>query len=203
MRSVASAYLNKRKCSIQECVYHVLPGQWLRRTFPGVIFSNSNLPEKRFRIFLSKNEIMDFPEHSKDIFKRNMIDRYIDRPKIASFGGKHSILDSFCYAEFLRFYYVASNTKSTENEYQPEELSNELIEYIHNIDHIYPKVIPLMSSREKLKCQKVPYVLQFYVPDQLTQPEEYAHHMLFMYYSSLLQVKMTSSLVIPQHMLIN
>ena len=26
MRSVANAYLNKRKCSIQECVYHVLPG---------------------------------------------------------------------------------------------------------------------------------------------------------------------------------
>ena len=81
-----------------------------------------------------------------------------------------------------RFYYVASNTKFTENDYQPEELSNELIEDIHNIDHIYLKVIPLMSSKEKLKCRKVSYVLQSYVPNQLTQPEEYAHHMLFMYY---------------------
>ena len=69
MRSVANAYLNKRECCIQECVYHVLSGQWLRRTFPGVIFANSNLPEKRFRIFLSENEIMDSPEDSKDIFK--------------------------------------------------------------------------------------------------------------------------------------
>ena len=117
---------------------------------------------------------MDLPEDSKDIFKQNMIDRYIDRPNISSFGGKYSILDSFCYAEFLKF---------TENDdYQPEELSNELIEDIHNIDHIYPKVIPLMPSKEKLKCQKVPYVLQFYVPNQQTQPSEYAHHMLFMYY---------------------
>ena len=50
MRSVANAYLNKKICSIQECVYHVLPGHWLRRTFPGVIFANSNVPEKRFGI---------------------------------------------------------------------------------------------------------------------------------------------------------
>ena len=55
MRSVANAYLNKREYSIQECVYHVLPGQWLRRTFPGVIFANSNRPKKTFR---SENEIM-------------------------------------------------------------------------------------------------------------------------------------------------
>ena len=88
MRSVANAYLNKRECSIQECVYHVLPGQSLRRTFPGVIFANSNAPKKRFRIFLSENEIMDLPEDSEDIFTRNMVDRYIDRPNIASFGGK-------------------------------------------------------------------------------------------------------------------
>ena len=111
---------------------------------------------------------MNLPEDSRDIFKRNMVDWYIDCPNIASFGGKYSILDPFCYADFLRFYYVASNTKFTENDYQPEELSYELIEDIHNIDHIYPKVIPLMSSKEKLKCRKVSYVLQFYVPNQLT-----------------------------------
>ena len=34
MRSVANTYLNKKECSIQECVYHVLPGQWLKITFP-------------------------------------------------------------------------------------------------------------------------------------------------------------------------
>ena len=52
--------------------------------------------------------------------------------------------------KFLRFYYVASNTKFTENEFQSEELNNELIEDIHIIDHIHPKVIPLMSFKEKL-----------------------------------------------------
>ena len=106
----------------------------------------------------------------------------IDRPDMTSFGGKYSLLNSFCYAEFLRSCYLALNAKFKENDYQPEELVDELMEGIHNIDHIYPKVIPLMSSKEKLKCQKIPFVLQFYVPNQQTQPEEYAHHMLFMYY---------------------
>ena len=57
MKSVANVYLNKRECSVQECVYHIFPGQWFRKTFPGVIFANSNIPGKRFRIFLSENEI--------------------------------------------------------------------------------------------------------------------------------------------------
>ena len=34
-----------------------------------------------------------------------------------------------------------------------------------------------------MKCRKTPYVLQFYVPNKETKSEEYAHHMLFMYYS--------------------
>ena len=130
--------------------------QRLRRTFSGVIFANSNVPEKRFHILLNENEIMGLPEDSKDIFKQNMIDWYIDHPNIACFSGKYLILDSFCYAEFLRFYQVASNTKLTENEYQPEELSNELIEDIHNIDHVYPTLTSLMSSKEIFKCSKTP-----------------------------------------------
>ena len=33
-----------------------------------------------------------------------------------------------------------------------------------------------------MKCRKTPYVLQYYVPNKETKPEEYAHHMLFSYY---------------------
>ena len=33
MKLVAKAYINKRECNIKECVYHILPGQWLRKTF--------------------------------------------------------------------------------------------------------------------------------------------------------------------------
>ena len=111
MKSVARAYATKRECSIQEAVYLLMPELWLRKTFPGVTFANSNLPEHRFRICRSKEEIDELPEDSCDIFKRNMIDRYMDRPNKTFLGGKYSILDSFCYAEFLAHYYVVSIDK--------------------------------------------------------------------------------------------
>ena len=127
MKSVANAYINKRECSIQECVYHILPGQWLRKTFPGVIFANSNVPEKRFRVCLNEDEIFELPEDSNKIFKRNVVDRYIDRPNTTSSGGKFAVLDTLCFAEFSRYYYLPSNPKYKENDYQPEELDDESI----------------------------------------------------------------------------
>ena len=45
-----------------------MPELWLRKTFPGVIFANSNLPENRFRICRSKEEIDELPEDSVDVF---------------------------------------------------------------------------------------------------------------------------------------
>ena len=50
MKSFANSCINNRECSIQECVYHISPGQWLRKTFPGVICANSNTPGKRFQL---------------------------------------------------------------------------------------------------------------------------------------------------------
>ena len=175
MKSVANAYLNKRECSIQECVYHILPGQWLRKTFQGVIFANTIIPEKRS----ADHEISALPEHSKNIFKLNMFDRYIDRLNLTCSSQTFSILDTFCFAEFSLSYYLSSNQKYKENNYQPEELDEEVVEGISNSDYLYPKDIKLLSN-EIMKYRKLPYVLQYYDSKE-TKPEEYSHHMLFMY----------------------
>ena len=45
-----------------------------------------------------------------------------------------------------------------------------------------PKSFPLMSSKESLKLRKEKCILRYYIPNQTTQPEEYAHHMLFMFF---------------------
>ena len=111
MKSVAQTHVNKRECSIQECVYQVLSGQWLRKTFSGVIFANSNIPEKRYRICREEKDISQLPEDSRDIFKRNMIDSYIDRSNLSFCGVKYSVLDSFCFAEFLQYYYLITSQK--------------------------------------------------------------------------------------------
>ena len=59
MKSVAHAYASKRECSLQEAVYQIMPELWLRKVFPGVLYVNSNIPEKRVRMMLSKKEIAE------------------------------------------------------------------------------------------------------------------------------------------------
>ena len=72
MNAIAKDYATKKKCFIQEAVYLVMPELWLRKTFPKVLFLNSNIPEKRYRIFRNKGEIDELPEDRTDIFQRNM-----------------------------------------------------------------------------------------------------------------------------------
>ena len=62
MKSVAYVYVSKRECSIQEALYQVMPELWLREVFPGLLYANSNIPEKRVRMMLSKKEILELPE---------------------------------------------------------------------------------------------------------------------------------------------
>ena len=54
MKTIARAHLSNRERSVQEAVYHILPGLKLRRIFPSVYFVNLNLPEERVKVLLSE-----------------------------------------------------------------------------------------------------------------------------------------------------
>ena len=182
MRSIARAYAMKRECSVQEAVYILMPELWLRKTFPAVVFANSNLPENRYRICCSKEELHDLPEDSIDVFKRNMIDRYMERPNSSFANRKYRIIDSFCYANFLAHYYLLPKiSDDIINDNQPTVLEESLVEDNHNIC-IYPSTIPLMNAKEQLKCRKVKAVLHYHIPNRYKCPEKYAHHLLFMFF---------------------
>ena len=105
--------MSKRECSIQEAVYQVMPELWLRKVFPGVLYVNSNIPEKLVRMMWSKKEIFELPERSRDIYKRNMASRYLIRPHDEMF-------DYLCYASLIKQYQL--KTKPTDNDLQPAEL---------------------------------------------------------------------------------
>ena len=179
MKSIAKAYTTKREVSVQEAVYLVLPELWLRKIFPAVVFANSNIPEKRYRVCLTEKEIKELPEDSIAIFKRNMVDRYCDRPNTTFRNAKYSILDGFCFSEFLRYY--SFKGIDIQNDSQPNELPDDLIEKNHPVTN-YPLIIPLMTTNEKLKCRKVPHILRYFTPNRNKNPEMYAHHLLFMFY---------------------
>ena len=163
MRAIALAYASNRECSVQEAVYHCLPELWLRNVFPRVIYANNNLPKKRFKMLRLKEEISCLPDDSKDIFKKNMLDRYMDRPDESFLNGRYNSMNLICYAEFLRYYYLAA--KPQDNDWQPEELSDDLLENNFS-NEIHPSVIALMTCNDKLKCRKVPSVLRLFTSNK-------------------------------------
>ena len=63
----------------------------------------------------SKEELEVLPDDSTDVFKRNIIDRYMDHPK----NGNFACLRNVCLAQFASYYYKKS---TSENYYQPEIL---------------------------------------------------------------------------------
>ena len=65
-------------------------------------------------------------------------------------------------------------------------LDDELIESNHG-KCSYPKVIPLMSAKEKLKCRNVEAVLRYHQPSPNSDIEKFAHHMLFSFYPSCIE----------------
>ena len=159
-----------------------MPELWLRKTFPRVVFANSNISEDRYRVCCSEGELQEMCADSADIFKRNVLDRYMDRPDVKFPGGKYSILDRFCYTEFLAHYVLVSGkTDNEENDSQPEIRNDNVLEENHSLCG-YPLTIPLMSSKEILKCKTVKKVLRYHIPNQNKKPKKYAHLMLFMFY---------------------
>ena len=180
MKSVSRAYRTHREMSIQEAVSIVLPEIWLRKTSPGVVFANSNLPEKRYRVCKSEEEISSMDADDTNVFKKNMLDRYIDRPNRTFKNGRYAAIDDLCYAQFLSNYYLDTKKTGEENDYQPEVLEELDPSEVANLT--LPKSVPLMSSKERLKLRKTKSVLRYHVPSKEKKPEHYAHHLLFMFY---------------------
>ena len=96
MNNILQAYTSNGECSVQEVVYHE-PELHLRRVFPSVCFVKTSLPKDHSEILETEEELKSFPENSTNIFKRNILHRYMDQPNHSFCGGRYSMLDSFCF----------------------------------------------------------------------------------------------------------
>ena len=123
------------------------------------------------------------PDDSTDLFQRSMLDRYFDRQSKSFQNGAYKIIDQLCFAEFLSYYYIVKKpVENSENDCQPVLLDDTIMESNHAETH-FPKVIPLMTCKEKLHCRKVKAVLRYHQPSPTKHIEQYAHHLLFSFYS--------------------
>lgn len=100
------------------------------------------MPNKRFRVCKSEEELSELPENSTDIFQKNNLDRYLDRPNAAFKNGRYRVLNNMCYAEFLAYYVLETKSSNEENDFQPKVLCDDDL----TSDCVYPRIIPLMTS---------------------------------------------------------
>ena len=116
LKTIAKTYLSNKECSVQEAVYHILPDLNPSRIFPAVYFVSTNPSEERVQVLLSEKELSELPDNSLKIFKKSNIDRYMERTSATFCNKECSILDDFCYKEFLA-YYTLENKSSKTGEY--------------------------------------------------------------------------------------
>ena len=57
---------------------------------------------------LTEEEIKELPEDSTNIFKKNIIDRYMDRPNSQFAGGKYGAVAFIRFVDCLANYYLMS-----------------------------------------------------------------------------------------------
>ena len=74
--------------------------------------------------------------------------------------------------------------KPIENDSQPKELIDKLVETNHPISNSYPEVL-VLSSGERLHYRKIELILHNHVSNKCKDPEGYTHHLLFMFYPFL------------------
>ena len=101
MKKIANSFISSRQLLVQEAAYNVLPELWLRKCSPGISFINTNLPNNRIRMIKSEEELELLPDSSTDIFKKSIIDKYMDRPTCQKFAS----LKTVCLAQFAPLYY--------------------------------------------------------------------------------------------------
>ena len=169
--------------SSQECVYRCLPELWLRKTFPGTIFINTELPEKRIRTRKSDQHLSELEDDSTEIYNSNIIERYSDRPNRNFKNGAFAQVNDLCLAEFAAYYYKEYRpTKDENNDNQPVILTDETLENQHASSQHLPAKISLMTRKETMKCRKVKAVIRFHKPTATVEPEKFFHHILMLYY---------------------
>ena len=58
------------------------------------------------------------PPDSTDVYKKSMIDRYMDRPNATFKNGMFKIINNLCFAQFLACYFIDYSPKEP-NDCQP------------------------------------------------------------------------------------
>ena len=184
LRKIGEAFLSSREVSSQECVYMCLKELWRRKTFPGTVFVNTDMPDSRIMMRKSNQKLSELDADSTEIYYSNITERYSDRPNANFMNGVYGLVDKLCLAEFAAYYYKPYKcADNEENDNQPSVLTDEVLEHQNEeLSCLFPEKIKLMTRKEIMKCRKIKAVLRFHTPQKTVHPEKYFHHLHMLYF---------------------
>ena len=91
-----------------------------------------------------------------------------------------------CFKQFLlsRIFSILHKNKSSRTcEYQLDEFDDNLVRNDHENNHVLtPPKIKLMIAGETMQCRKVRHILRYHVSNKLLAAEEFAHHVLLLFF---------------------
>ena len=137
------------------------------------MFLNTNLAHERIRSLKTVKELLEMFEDSKDIYKNEIIKKYINRPTT----GKS--LRNLCLAEFATMYH--ENVSYDDNDFQsntspdPTDINDKKLVEL-------PNLIKFSASGEILPRRNRRIVLRYQKPNKEIHPEKYAHRLMILFY---------------------
>lgn len=134
-----------------------------------VIFIPSGLPENRTRMLLPRSRLEQLDAQSDEIFCKNMLDYYADRPRQ---------LESLCLAEFVSQYVVVGQGgKQTENDAEEEDGNVRLPKNKGRL----PRFKTLSGARE-VRQRRQPAVVRYHHFNKDKQSEQFYYTLMLIYW---------------------
>ncbi|XP_066911966.1 uncharacterized protein [Clytia hemisphaerica] len=166
LRAIGNVFLTKREVSTYEAIKRTLSLK-MRTSNIDVEYIPSGPKEKRLRMLKNPSELAKLDPESKNIYKKNLIDKYAHRP---------NNLRDMCYADFASTYtYPKKNENEEENEVNESE--TETIE----INAELSKTITLKNGMGKMRKRSRACVIRYHKVSKLQDRNNYYLVLLQLY----------------------
>ena len=168
LRAIGNVFLTKREVSTHEAIKRTLSLK-MRTSNIDVEFIPTGPKEKRIRMLKNPSDLAKLDSESTNVYKRNMIDKYENRP---------NKLKNVCYADFSTTYTYPKRNDDDDQE-QNESEDDEIEPYDACIG--LPKTITLKNGMGKMKKRTRPCVMRYHRVSKLKDRNRYFMVLLQLY----------------------
>ncbi|XP_066913784.1 uncharacterized protein [Clytia hemisphaerica] len=168
LRAIGNVFLTKREVSTHEAIKRTLSLK-MRTSNIDVEYIPSGPKEKRLRMLKNPSELAKLDPESKNVYKKNLIDKYANRP---------NNLRDMCYADFASTYtYPKKNENEEEDEVNESDNETETID----INAELSKTITLKNGMGKMRKRSRACVIRYHKVSKLQDRNNYYLVLLQLY----------------------